>query len=70
MMEISNINIDQLKKYCMFHCTWIRFYDMNWKEKINFRNKMFNKTEMWMKKSLLKLVIIYGKNEILDEFLI
>ena len=62
-------NIDQLIFFSIFHFKWILSYDVNGKEKINFRNETFNKNEMWMQKSLIKLVKFYGKNEILYEFL-
>ena len=55
-MVISNENIDQRKKFSMFHCRWILFYDMN------------RKYKDWLSK-LKKLVKIYGKNEILDKFM-
>ena len=49
---------------CRFDCRWIRFYDMNWKEKIDIRNETFNKNEMWMQKNLIKLVKIYVNNNV------
>ena len=40
----------------MFHCKWIRFYDMNWKEKIDLINETFSKNEMWLQNFDIKFV--------------
>ena len=48
MMVISYGNIDQLKKKIMFNCKWIKFYDINWKEKSDFRKKLFNRNEIYI----------------------
>ena len=58
-MVISNGNIDQSKHFICFIVDEFNF--MIWFEKIDFRNKTFNKNEMWMQKSLIKLVK-YMKN--------
>ena len=68
MMAISNGNIDQLKFYICFIVDEFDF--MIWIEKIGFRNETFKKNEIWMQKSLTKLVKIYGKNKVSDVFLI
>ena len=69
MMIISNGNIDELEFFICFIVDELDFTIWIEKKKIDLWNETFIKNEIWMHKSLKKLVKMYGKNKILYEIL-